>query len=73
MTTTLEQDAQKLPHLLAATLAAASDYLATIDARPAATDFAAPPLLDLPAEVAGAAATLALFLARYCAAMPARP
>ncbi|HQY92414.1 pyridoxal-dependent decarboxylase [Caldilinea sp.] len=71
MNNQLTQDAQDLPRLLALTLHAASDYLATIDARPAATDFVAKAPLPLPEAGTGAAATLKLFLARYGASMPA--
>lgn len=71
MTKTFDDDAQALPQLLAAVQAAALDYLATIDSRPAATDFAAPDLLALPDDSAGAQAALTLFLQRFGAAMPA--
>jgi len=71
MTKTFDDDAQALPQLLAAVQAAALDYLATIDTRPAATDFAAPDLLALPDDSAGAHAALTLFLQRFGAAMPA--
>ncbi len=71
MTKTHDDDARELPQLLAATQATALDYLATIDTRPAATDFAAPPLMALPDASIGAQSALALFVERFGNAMPA--
>lgn len=67
----LLQDAARLPALLRDALEPAAEYLASLETRPAATDFAAKDPLALPAEGHGAERTLDLFLRRYGDDMPA--
>jgi glutamate/tyrosine decarboxylase-like PLP-dependent enzyme len=67
----LEHDAGQLPDLLRQTLEVSTDYLSSIDTRPAATPLPAFEPLGLPDAGLGAERTLDLFIERYGQAMPA--
>jgi glutamate/tyrosine decarboxylase-like PLP-dependent enzyme len=66
-----QRDGEATADLLRETLAAALDYLATVDDRPAAVDFTPAPPGTLPEAGLGAQATLRQFLARFGADWPA--